>query len=664
MVYKNYRGNTHGRGTGSSRSRYNSGNRGAGNNNEDDNLNIDTRNSTGDDYRGYGYGDTRRPRRPRKRQLLDAPVSEVAPNMTFRSKRIRNDFRSNRKEEVEGEEEERMGTRYRGSTSNETSGRGGGGGGTLRLGDHHIGANRSPRNGGGRYEGGDSNTSGDNDSKAYLSQHSTRLTPTRPIGTQRGPPRSRYEGSTRNSNFAHSVERKAQEPFDRKSFLSHLPKGPKSTTIVTAPSQTSRYNNDNSNADNINNNDSISTGNPTSSRYNDKDSRLSSSSNTRALRREIPSGPQSLSKAPLRQQQYKRRITCVTQKRDSSIYERILQVGEGTYGKVYKAKNLTTNKLVALKKLRLQNEKEGFPITSIREIKLLQNFNDMNVSTVKEIMVESSRTIYMIFDYFDNDLGGILLNKSITLRDSERKDIFQQLLQGCRYLHQHNVLHRDIKGSNILIDNNGLLRITDFGLARRISVDDKTETSAGLTGDYTNRVVTLWYRPPELLLGSTSYGTEVDMWGCGCLLVELFRGSAAFQGSNEIEQLVAIMKVLGTPTPENFPNLFEMPWFFMVMPLIKERYTDALESSFSGILPSAACFELIKGLLLYSQKDRWSAAKALQSKYFTEDPQPERLVLNGRDATNKGGYHEYEIKLARRRQKEKEKEKEKSTQPV
>ncbi|KAK5961413.1 cyclin-dependent serine/threonine protein kinase CTK1 PWA37_001271 [Arxiozyma heterogenica] len=349
---------------------------------------------------------------------------------------------------------------------------------------------------------------------------------------------------------------------------------------------------------------------------------------------------------------YPKYQTISSQERSTSVYERILQVGEGTYGKVYKAKNTLTRHLVALKKLRLQNEREGFPITSIREIKLLQSFNHPNVSSIREIMIEGSRTIYMIFDYADNDLSGILLSKNIKLKDSQRKHIFKQLLEGCFYLHDKcQVIHRDIKGSNILIDNMGNVKITDFGLARKINLDSKTELSQG----YTNRVITLWYRPPELLLGTTQYTTEVDMWGCGCLLLELFTTYAIFQGSNEIETITNIFKLMGTPNLTNFPNLFEMPWFFMVISNIKEKYEYQFDNKFKDIIPSLECLKLVKGLLDYDQKKRFSAKEALESPYFTENPLPEPLILNGDE--REGGCHEYEVKLAKKQQKEKEKEK-------
>ncbi|AAS53576.1 AFR205Cp [Eremothecium gossypii ATCC 10895] len=320
-----------------------------------------------------------------------------------------------------------------------------------------------------------------------------------------------------------------------------------------------------------------------------------------------------------------------------SSYQRITQVGEGTYGKVYKCRNIYTNKLVALKKLRLETERDGFPITSIREIKLLQHCQHENVSTIAEIMCEAQKTVYMIFEYADNDLSGLLMNKEIHFSDANCKHLFRQLLKGMEYLHECRILHRDIKGSNILIDNRGNLKITDFGLARKMKQEP----------DYTNRVITLWYRPPELLLGTTRYGTEVDMWGCGCLLVELFLKAAFFQGTNELEQLRCIFQVLGTPTIEQWPGLFDMPWWFMMIPQQKENYPSRFDEKVSGVLPTQSCRDLARGLLLYDQKKRFSASEALKSAYFYELPRPEPLNLGDFD-----GCHEFEARRQRRKERE------------
>ncbi|KAF6014253.1 hypothetical protein HII13_000598 [Brettanomyces bruxellensis] len=146
------------------------------------------------------------------------------------------------------------------------------------------------------------------------------------------------------------------------------------------------------------------------------------------------------------------------------IYERIQQVGEGTYGKVYKARNRVTGALVALKRLRLETEREGFPITANREIGLLQSFDNKNIVGLSEMMIENNQ-VFMVFPYMNHDLSGILQQHDITITDGEKKNMFHQLLEGISYLHRKRVIHRDIKGSNILISNKGVLKITDFWIS-------------------------------------------------------------------------------------------------------------------------------------------------------------------------------------------------------
>ncbi|KAG4953115.1 hypothetical protein JHK85_039514 [Glycine max] len=216
--------------------------------------------------------------------------------------------------------------------------------------------------------------------------------------------------------------------------------------------------------------------------------------------------------------------------RSVDCFEKLEQIGEGTYGQVYMAKEIKTGEIVALKKIRMDNEREGFPITAIREIKILKKLHHENVIKLKEIVTDTDGNkykggIYMVFEYMDHDLTGLADRPGMRFTVPQIKCYMRQLLTGLHYCHVNQVLHRDIKGSNLLIDNEGNLKLADFGLARSFSNDQNA--------NLTNRVITLWYRPPELLLGTTKYGPAVDMWSVGCIFAELLQGKPIFPGKDE-----------------------------------------------------------------------------------------------------------------------------------
>jgi cyclin-dependent kinase 12/13 len=213
------------------------------------------------------------------------------------------------------------------------------------------------------------------------------------------------------------------------------------------------------------------------------------------------------------------------------MFEVIAQIGEGTYGQVYKAKDVDAGELVALKKVRLENEKEGFPITAVREIKILRQLNHKNIVNLREIVTDKQDAVdfrkdkgsfYLVFEYMDHDLMGLLESGMVDFNEVNNACIMKQLLDGLNYCHKKNFLHRDIKCSNILMNNRGEVKLADFGLARLYNAEDRQRP-------YTNKVITLWYRPPELLLGEERYGPAIDVWSCGCILGELFLKKPLFQ---------------------------------------------------------------------------------------------------------------------------------------
>ncbi|KAJ2822802.1 kinase subunit of RNA polymerase II carboxy-terminal domain kinase I, partial [Coemansia sp. 'formosensis'] len=248
------------------------------------------------------------------------------------------------------------------------------------------------------------------------------------------------------------------------------------------------------------------------------------------------------------------------------IYSRIIMVGEGTYGKVHKARNKETGQIVALKQMRIDMDREGFPITAMREIRLLKQLRHPNITQIFDVVPESGNAICVVMEYMDYDLSGLISHPQWDPEPAHKKSLMQQLLEGLDFMHTRGILHRDIKGSNLLVNQQGQVKYVDFGLARSFHHTRMQEL--------TNRVITLWYRPPELLLGTTLYGPEVDIWSLGCVLLELFTKKPAFQGQNDIDQLEQIFKLLGTPTPAIWDSLKKLPWACYMTP--NTRYENRM----------------------------------------------------------------------------------------
>lgn len=307
-------------------------------------------------------------------------------------------------------------------------------------------------------------------------------------------------------------------------------------------------------------------------------------------------------------------------KKSESVYYRKTGnesvVGSGTYGKVYKAIHVYTKSLVALKKIRMEGERDGFPVTAVREIKLLQSLKHANIVNMKEVMVEKN-DCFMVFEYLSHDLTGLLNHPSFKLEPSHKKHLAKQMFEGLDYLHRRGVLHRDIKAANILVSNEGQLKLADFGLARFYAKRRQL--------DYTNRVITIWYRSPELLLGETQYGPAVDIWSAACVLVEIFTRHAIFPGDGgEISQLEKIYAVLGTPNKVDWPGLVDMAWFELLRPTAKRPNVFA-DKYKERVTPHA--FELLEAMFQYDPVKRPSASDVLEHPYFTtEVPEPKQAV--------------------------------------
>lgn len=193
-----------------------------------------------------------------------------------------------------------------------------------------------------------------------------------------------------------------------------------------------------------------------------------------------------------------------------SEFEKLNRIGEGTYGIVYRARDTKNDKVVALKKVRMEHEKDGLPVSGLREISVLLSCRHENIVHLREVVVgRSLESIFLAMEYCEQDLASLLDNMQAPFSESQVKCIVLQVLKGLRYLHHNFIVHRDLKVSNLLMTDKGCVKIADFGLARWFGLPLKPMTP---------RVVTLWYRAPELLLQAKTQTTSVDMWAAGCIL--------------------------------------------------------------------------------------------------------------------------------------------------
>lgn len=282
------------------------------------------------------------------------------------------------------------------------------------------------------------------------------------------------------------------------------------------------------------------------------------------------------------------------------------KLGEGTYATVFKGKSRLTGEIVALKEINLDAE-EGAPSTAIREISLMKELKHSNIVRLLDVIHTESK-LMLVFEFMDQDLKKFMdMHARAThgaLGTPSIKSFMLQLIKGIAYCHENRVLHRDLKPQNLLINKRGELKLGDFGLARAFGIPVNT---------FSNEVVTLWYRAPDVLLGSRTYSTSIDIWSAGCIMAEMYTGRPLFPGSSNEDQLKKIFRMMGTPNDQSWPGVSQLPEY-------KQPHAWYPHQSIHQLLPNidSLGLDLLSRMLQYQPQLRISAKDAINHRYFAD----------------------------------------------
>ncbi|KAG5321751.1 CDK20 kinase, partial [Acromyrmex heyeri] len=290
------------------------------------------------------------------------------------------------------------------------------------------------------------------------------------------------------------------------------------------------------------------------------------------------------------------------------------QIGEGAQGLVLKAHDSSRDQEVALKKILIKKIEGGLPTSIIREVKSLQRLKHPYVVELLDAFPNGLDFI-MVFEYMPTGLWEVLRDFEISLTLAQIKTYMKMLLEGIAYVHSKNIMHRDLKPANLLISEKGILKIADFGLSRLMWKDG--------TKPYSHQVATRWYRAPELLYGARYYTSAIDIWSIGCIFGEMLNTSPLFPGETDIEQLAIVLKYLGSPTSESWPELTSLPDYNKIT--FPYHKSTSWENIIQDAQPEA--IDLIRQILIYNSSKRLTAEQALCHTYFYSKPYPSMKTL-------------------------------------
>jgi cyclin-dependent kinase len=294
-------------------------------------------------------------------------------------------------------------------------------------------------------------------------------------------------------------------------------------------------------------------------------------------------------------------------------FSKIEKLGEGTYGVVYKAREKSSNVVFALKRMNIPNEEEGVPATTIREIALQKQLSHQNIIRLHDVLFQAPK-LTLVFEYCTYDLKKYMDEKKSNLSAEDIQTFLQQLLLGLEYMHERSVVHRDLKPQNLMVTDDRILKIGDFGLARVEGIAVKK---------YSHDAVTLWYRSPDAILGSTLYGLPIDIWSVGCIFAEMAVGRPVFNGRSDHEQMLKMFELLGKPSDADWPSRATYPLsrtMFAEHPQLDRDARPTLDeyarTKGMDAKIGADGMDLLKKLLIFEPCKRPTATQCLAHPYF------------------------------------------------